>query len=155
VARPKERGLPFVVEDEGVVVLVHRFASDLWRFAVDLERDLPMLRDAVRARLDRGVSRFLFDVRDVDPFWVYPVVKWGAMYGVVQGIRRRNPALKFSTLSEFRAAFLPSVAVVAGGEDQCTEIRAMKFDLMFGIYESMEQARAALAACTTAWLPRA
>src|SRR4051794_2877051 len=99
---PNEQGLPFTIEAQGPLVLVHRFRPDLDRYFVGLERGLPVLRDAVRTALDQGSTTFLFDIRPLAEHHVYPVVKWGAMYGVVAGLRRRHAAWRADDPEGFR-----------------------------------------------------
>jgi hypothetical protein len=142
--RAVERGLPFEIEADGPIVLVHRFRPDLDRYFAYLERELPILRDAIRARIDQRDTKFLFDVRSLDPFYIYPVVKWGAMYGAVAGLVRTVPGEKPATTEEFREAFRLVIAIVVDGPEQRPELRGMGFDQMFGIYERIEQARSVL-----------
>lgn len=82
---------PFRIMVREGVVRVDHFSYDMWRHYAGTERELPVLRDAIRQLVEDGELRFVFDLRRADESSAYPIVKWGAMYGAVFGLRTRCP----------------------------------------------------------------
>jgi hypothetical protein len=134
--------LPFRIDDLGGIVLVHGF-EEIHRHFEGHERELPTLRDAVREQVERDRRAFVFDLRTAEPIAAYPIVKWGAMYGVVSPLKRLFAAGDDRGASAWRASSLVKLVVA---EEQMAELRIYKMTDIFGAFAELEEAVRALRA---------
>ena len=122
---------PFRTIVRGDVVVVDCFSREIRQFYSDLERELPILRDALALLVEDGRTRFIFDLRTADSSSAYPIVKWGAMYGVVSQLRRRNPDISPTSLAS-------GIKLVGSGE-LLVEINGYLADV-FESFDTLEEA---------------
>jgi hypothetical protein len=124
---------PFRVTVQDGVVLVDGFDPEIRRYYLDLERELPVVRDAVARLVEEGHTRFLFDLRTADPTSAYPIAKWGAMYGALFALRRRQPVSAAAPLAK-------NIKLVASG-GLLGEIKLYGFDQIFECFATAEEAK--------------
>jgi hypothetical protein len=127
---------PFRVTIRDGMVLVDAFSPQIHRFYVDLERELPVVRDAMARLVAEGQTRFIFDVRTAEPGSVYPIVKWGLMYGVLAARRRLEP--------DTPAAVLAQSIKLVGDDDLLEEVKLYYLDRLFERHDTVESAIRAL-----------
>jgi hypothetical protein len=119
---------PFRIMLHDGITVVDYFRPEIRNYA-GMERELPVVRDAVAKFVDAGRTRFIFDLRTVDPCYEYPIAKWGAMYGAMFGLRRREP-------SNPETALRRNIKLVASGE-HLVELRWYQFDQVFECFDTL------------------
>jgi hypothetical protein len=101
-----------------------------------LERELPIVCDAVKRLVEEGRTRFIFDLRTAEPSSAYPIAKWGAMYGAFLRMQRSQP--------ESTAAALAKNIKLVGSGDLLEEIHFHRLDDIFECFATTEDAKGAL-----------
>lgn len=126
---------PFRLSVREGVVLLDDIRPEIRRHYVGLERELPVVREAVAAFVEAGQRRFVFDLRTAELDTAYPVAKWGAMYGAFARLRSRHPDAPGRELARG--------IVLIGSGLVLEEIRLYRLDLVFRCVETLEDALAA------------
>lgn len=133
----------FKIAVDHELVLVHGFEGIPRQFAF-CDRELPELKEAMNRLVDQGYVGFVFDLRSADPLATYPIVKWGAMYGVASSLRRRFAAEPTCSISTAQRA-LNSVKLIFH-ESQAQELHIYKMTEIFQSFATVEEAKRALRA---------
>lgn len=114
-----------------------QYRDKIDKYYLDMERELPIVRDGVVRLVKEGHTRFIFDLRTAKPGAAYPIVKWGALYGASSHMRRGQPE---------SAAFAPGENIkLVGREEDLREIKLYRLDQIFTCFETMEEALEAFA----------
>lgn len=121
------------------MVVVDGFGRQIRDYFADIERELPILKDAVQEFVKAGLSKFVFDLRGCESLHSYPIVKWGAMYGAVMPLWRLHPDIAIAVLAK-------NIKVV-GEEDLMREVKMYRLDQFFERFDTTDAALAALAGC--------
>ena len=122
---------------QAVVVIVASgdTASELF---VNEERILQFACNLARSLYDLGVRSFILDLRGVDLYFVYPIMKWCGIHGILAKIRRDLGDTV--GVNERMMHLKRMVKCVVPGGTATEPCRLMRFDEIFEFFADLESA---------------